>query len=79
MEPVAKTLTELQQNDANINDACEIYLEFLQNKELNPYFSKVKSRFGKVMTPVHFSAHLWNPKYNSKKLSQYQEESAREY
>ena len=46
-EPVAKTLTKLQHDNANIADACEIYLEFLQNKELNPHFRKLKSSFDK--------------------------------
>lgn len=80
LEPVAKALMKLQHdNNANIADACEIYLELLQNEQLNPHFSKVKCSFDKAMTPVHFLAHLMNPKYKGEKLSQDQEESAREY
>ena len=68
LQPVAKTLTKLQNDNANIADACEIYLELLQNKELNPYFCKVKCIFDKAMTFLYLLAHLMNPKYNGKKL-----------
>ena len=79
LEPVAKTLKNLKHNNANIANACKIYLELLQNKELNSYFSKVKSSFDKAMIPVYLLAHLMNLKYNSEKLSQDQEESTHEY
>ena len=70
LEPVAKTLKNLKHNNANIANACKIYLELLQNKELNLHFSKVKSSFNKEMPSVHFLAHLMNAKYNGKNLSQ---------
>ena len=52
LESVAKIITKLKQNNANIADACEIYLELLQNKELNQYLSKIKSSSDKVMIAV---------------------------
>ena len=61
LKPVAKTLTKLQNDNANIAGASELYLELLQDKEVNPHFSKMKSSFDKIMTPVHFFAHLMNP------------------
>lgn len=55
-EPVAKAVMKLHNNNANIADAFKIYLEILQNKELNPHFSKVKSSFYKTMRTVYFLA-----------------------
>ena len=45
-------------DNANITDACKIYQERLQNKELNPHYSKVKSTFDKAITPVHWRSEL---------------------
>ena len=50
LETGAKALKKLQHNkDSNIADACKIYLELLQNKEL------------KAMIPVNSLVHLVNP------------------
>ena len=43
LEPVAKTLTKFQ-HDVNIADICEIYLELLQNKEINLILVKAKKK-----------------------------------
>lgn len=53
LKPVAKALTKLQQDNSQCCfDACEIYLEFLQNEELNSHFSKVKFSFDKITTTL---------------------------
>lgn len=63
LEPIAKTLNKLQSDSSSIADACEIWLDLIKTKELEPYKDKVDKRFKQAMTPSHFLANILHPMY----------------
>jgi uncharacterized protein YutE (UPF0331/DUF86 family) len=69
LEPIAKALDKLQSDSSSIADACEIWLDLIKTKELEPYKDKVDKMFKQAMTPSHFLANILHPMYKGKNLT----------
>ena len=68
LAPVSSALDRLQSDSSTIADACEIWLDLIQNPDLQPYHTKVQNRFNQAMTSSHYLANLLHPVYRGKKL-----------
>lgn len=78
LQPVANALDRLQSDNASIADACEEWLKLLAAETLKPYATIVMKRFKEAVTDHHLLANLLHPTYKGKKLSEAQEEAARQ-
>jgi hypothetical protein len=68
LEPVSKLLDSSQSESTSIADACEQWLDLVENENLDPHKDTVQKRFDQAMTPVHFLANILHPRYKGEKL-----------
>ena len=78
LKPISNALDGLQSDSASIADACEVWMDLLQEEDLAPYLKTVEKRFNQAMTPSHFLANILHPRYRGKKLKSDQITSAQE-
>ena len=69
LTPIADALDKLQSDYTNIADACETWINLLQNDDLQPHRVQIQKRFDQAMTPNHFLAHCLHPKYRGRNLT----------
>jgi len=79
LEPVGDALDRLQGDKVSIADACDTWLDLLSNSNLQPHKQAVAARFKLAIQPVHYFAYMLHPKYRGSKLSQQQQELARNW
>ena len=78
LQPVSIALDNLQSDSSTIADACETWLDLLNNPDLKAYKDKVRNRFQQAMTPTHFLANILHPQYRGKSLLPDQVSSAQD-
>jgi hypothetical protein len=65
LQPVSNGLDRLQSDSSTLADACETWIDLLQNSDLQTYKDKVHHRFQKAMTPTHYLANILHSKNES--------------
>ena len=78
LQPVSNGLNRLQSDSSTIADACETWIDLLQNSDLQTYKDKVHQRFQKAMTPAHYLANVLHSQYWGKLLLPDQVSSAQD-
>ena len=63
LKPISNALDGLQSDSASIADACEVWMDLLQEEDLAPYLKTVEKQFNQAMTPSHFLANILHPRY----------------
>ena len=77
LQPVSNGLNRLQSDSSTIADACETWIDLLQNSGLQTY---MLHRFQQAMTPTHYLANILHvhPQYRGKLLLPDQVSSAQD-
>jgi hypothetical protein len=78
LQPVSNGLDRLQSDSSTLADACETWIDLLQNSDLQTYKDKVHHRFQKAMTPTHYLANILHSQYRGKLLLPDQVSSAQD-
>ena len=63
LRPVATALDLGQSDKATIADACNIFMNLLNEPVLQDHRDKVQKRFDFVIKPCHLVAYMFHPKY----------------
>jgi len=79
LKPVGDALDRLQGDKVNIADACDTWLSLLSDDYLQPHHEVVNARFQLAIQPVHLFSYMLHPKYKGSKLSEKQQEEARNW
>lgn len=79
LKPVADALDRLQGDKVSIADACDAWLDLLSDANLEAHRQAVIARFQLAIQPVHYFAYMLHPKYKGTKLSEKQQEEARNW
>jgi uncharacterized membrane protein YheB (UPF0754 family) len=78
LQPVSNGLDRLQSDSSTLSDACETWIDLLQNSDLQTYKDKVLHRLQKAMTPTHYLANILHSQYRGKLLLPDQVSSAQD-
>lgn len=92
MEPITQAILELEGNDYNI---CKVYMVFkdissklqfaftttsiLETTNVECLMTAIEHRTAQVVKPIHYAAHMLNPKSEGHELTQNQEMEAMEF
>ena len=79
LHPIAKALDICQQDDTGLAQACEVWLDLLENPGLTQHKKAVNKIFLQAVKPCHFVAKLLHPKYQGQRLSEEQEKQAMDW
>ena len=78
LQPVSNGLDRIQSDSSTLSDACETWIDLLQNSDLQTYKDKVLHRLQKAMTPTHYLANILHSQYRGKLLLPDQVSSAQD-
>ena len=79
LRPVATTLDLGQSDKTTIADACNIFMNLLNELVLQDHRDKVQKRFDFVIKPCHLVAYMFHPKYLGAGLTLKQIETVKEW
>ena len=79
LRPVTTTLDLGQSDKITIADACNIFMNLLNELVLQDHRDKVQKRFDFVITPCHLVAYMFHPKYLGAGMTPEQIETVKEW
>jgi hypothetical protein len=79
LKSVGDALNHLQGDKVSVADACDSWLDLQSDSNLEPHRQTVNARFKLAIQSMHCLAYMLHPKYKGAKLSEEQQEQARQW
>lgn len=76
LRPIAEAIDRAQGDSTSLADACDIFLQLLDNPKLQPHKDAIQQRYKQAIQPCHLVTYLLHPKYQGLNLSPEQKETA---
>ena len=79
LKPIADAIDVCQSDNTSIADACNVWLELSEHKDLQPHKTVIDRRLKQTLTAEHFVAYKLHPTYKGEKLTDDQLQIVHDY
>ncbi|KAI8794142.1 Transposase [Biomphalaria glabrata] len=79
MASLFRALDLIQADSTNIAQAVEIWMDLLENPDLEACRDAIKRRMEEALEPFHYLANFFDPRYRGRRLTAYQDDIAEKW